>query len=415
VVRYDDTGSVRWARSLSAGSGESGFGGIVVDSRGNSYAVGAAIGSSDIDFGGGVRVKGPAKSRNLIVAKYDPSGRTLWAKTAEAGLGGSDFTGIAADTFGEVLAVGGFGKGLLSLGDGVSVTGMSSRGNPLIVKYNALGVAQWAHTVKGISTDYYCRFDKVAGDKSGNSYVVGTVAGSDTYDFGSGIALTITTNFSTPTHGSAVLVKYDPSGTTLWARTAAQGSAAPESHFNNVAVDYDSNAFVVGEVESDEMYDFGGNVRIEAASAGGNLINFIGKYDPSGRALWAQRASGSERAGGAFFGLAIERNGNACAAGYVFGLETIDFGSGVSSRGAFERFGSFNQVLVEFSSSGVALTSWTPKTASESNAFHAAMADNQGNIYAVGSVDGGETLDSGGVAFVSGFGAIQSAVLAKFH
>jgi hypothetical protein len=61
---------------------------ITTDDAGNFYIGGAFVSTTDFDFGNGVTVVGAAFKMNVI-AKFDPLGNTLWAKTFQMGATGS--------------------------------------------------------------------------------------------------------------------------------------------------------------------------------------------------------------------------------------------------------------------------------------------------------------------------------------
>lgn len=98
----------------------------------------------------------------------------------------------------------------------------------LLVKYDFSGNAQWERT---LGTDVIgSDFSSVAVDSAGNLYAAGYLSGNPgALDLGNGVTVT-----KSDTSANALLVKYDFSGTTQWARLVTAG--ASDSRFNSVVV-----------------------------------------------------------------------------------------------------------------------------------------------------------------------------------
>jgi len=149
IVKFSiSTGAGQWARSTSNGSGGSGFRGIATDTSGNIYACGHQAGNVPYTYGSGVTATATWNYNNLALVKYNASGTAQWARTANAANSDSFGYATATDTSGNVFVVGyQYGKGNFDFGDGVIVSGASSLGNALILKYNPQGNAVQAQTV----------------------------------------------------------------------------------------------------------------------------------------------------------------------------------------------------------------------------------------------------------------------------
>jgi len=119
-------------------------------------------------------------------------------------------------------------------------------------------------------------FFSVAADAGGNVYMAGGIWGAGSYDFGGGVKITMR-------HGGGVLVKYDSSGASRWARTVNADNPSSSSSFYPVAVDAGGNVYMVCG-PGPGSYDFGGGVRITLRYQSGVLV----KYDSLGTAKWAR-------------------------------------------------------------------------------------------------------------------------------
>ena len=283
VAKYDSLGTVLWAKRFGGdnipGDYDKGLG-IVVDPLGNSYVTGFFDnGSSPITFGSFVLTG--AGGRNMFVAKYDPAGNVLWAKTP-AGTSATSFgQSISLDTLGNVFVTGSFQN---TVAFGTTTLTCTGSEDVFTVKYDPAGTEQWAKSGSGTGGDYA---NGVTADASGNSMVTGYFY-SPTITFGA----TVLTNASGG--GTFFIVKYDASGNVLWAKSAggSQGPAVTDRG-NSLCSDTLGNIFVTGSFFSSSI-TFG--VTTLNSSGGDDL--FVVKYDPLGTVLWAKSATGNMGGGG---------------------------------------------------------------------------------------------------------------------
>jgi hypothetical protein len=381
LVKYDGSGAAQWARTLTSGSLDSKYYSVVVDSFGNIYAAGL-IARGTYDFGNNVTAAGGAASTLLV--KYSPTGTAVWAQSLNYNSEGGRFQGVAVDGVGNVYAVGTVdNSGSYSFGNGVGVAGLSVASNPVLVKYNASGQAQWANTVTSGSAG--AAFSAAAVDQAGNVYVVGFIAfqtRSTTYGFGNRISVTGDAGANT----NVLVVKYDSSGQAQWARTMALGSATAE--FNSVAVDPSGNCCVAG-------------------SQGGSA--FLAKYDPSGTVLWVTPPlTGSGNS--AYYSLAVDSSANLWVGGKFTGTGTLDFGNGVNAKGV----STTNTLLVMYNSSGLAQRAQALSSGSGTAEFLSVAVGPSDSVIAAGHIDGTASYGFGEGATVQGTSPAGNALLVKF-
>jgi hypothetical protein len=317
---------------------------------------------------------------------------TRWARTVVSAPTPSEFSSVAADRSGNVYAAGDFsGPGTLDFGDGVTITGAYASNNALLVKYDPLGTAQWAHTDAALSVG--SQFPSVATDSSGNVYAVGYLyPASGEVDFGNGVTFTKSDTFL-----NAVLVKYDSSGAAQWARAITAGPS--DSKFNAVTLDASGNVYVAGAIQGTGTYDFGDHVTAMGTAAGDpNAIPRYGqnvvlvKYDSTGTAQWARTlAAGSLDS--SFSSVAVDPAGNVYALGAITGMETYDFGNGMTATGMPIPSQLANpggaDVVVKYDPAGTA--QWVQAVTAF---FYSVAVDAAGNVYAAGSI-GSPTYDFG--------------------
>jgi len=390
LVKYNSTGTALWAKSETAGTYTSEFNSVAVDSSGNVYAAGEQLGTGSFTYGEGVSVAGTSSGYNVVLVKYNSSGTALWAKSVTAGTNHSRFNSVAVDSSGNIYAAGEqWGTGSFTYGEGVSVAGTYggtfSGGSVVIVKYNSDGVALWAKSVTtGTSIS---RFNSVAVDSSGNVYAAGSQNGDGVYTYGPGVSVAVTYGGSS---SSVVLVKYNSTGTALWAKSVTAGYRS--SYFNSVAVDSSGNVYAAGKQDGTLSLTYGDGVSVAGTCDfdSGNVV--LVKYNSTGTALWARSVTAGISAS-RFNSVAVDSSGSVYAAGYQSGTGSYTYGAGVSVVGTYS---TSNVVLVKYNPSGTALwaKSVTAGTTGKSN-FNSVAVDSSGNIYATGESAGSITYGYG--------------------
>jgi len=182
------------------------------------------------------------------------------------------------------VAIGGeFYSYTLNLG-GISLTGPA--GGPFssyafLAVYDTQGNLLWA-TSAGQSDPN--RITALASDTTGHIIAVGSFTGS-TIAFGN-------VSLSNVGYADAFVVKYDPTGTPLWALSIA-GSSWEEA--TSVATDSSGNIYLTGSFESPTLTV--GPFQLQNASSTGTKDIFLIKLSPQGQVLWAQAFGGPDNDG----------------------------------------------------------------------------------------------------------------------
>ncbi len=289
VVKYDPSGNVIWAKSSTGSGNDVGYS-LTVDATGNVYVVGSSN-SNNLMFGSvGLSAHG---YDDVFVVKYDPSGNVLWAK---AGGGINDDLGesVAVDASGNVYITGIFASHTINF-SGTVLTTNGGNNDVFLVKYNSGGTLVWAKNFGGYDDE---GVGAVTLDATGNPYLTGSYLspkigfGTDTLVNGGGLDL--------------FTVKLDPSGNTVWAKTAS-GTLNDVGY--DIKVDASGNVHVVGTFNSHNL-TFGTTV----LATKGNDDIFVLKYDPSGNVLWAKSLGGNGDDIGK--SISLDANGNSLIAGY---------------------------------------------------------------------------------------------------
>lgn len=203
IVKYGFDGTPLWARSVTAGSGQSRFQSVSAGSDGV-HGAGVIVGTGSFDFGIGIAAAGPYAKSNVVLVKYNFNGTAQWARTVSSGAGYSTFYATAVIDV-AVYAVGHVaGSGAYTFGPGVAVNASASTDfndfNAVLVKYDSNGTAHWARTT--FEGSVKSSFSRICRDGN-NNYSAGYISGITRYGFGNNVHVTGDNN-----NYNALIVKY---------------------------------------------------------------------------------------------------------------------------------------------------------------------------------------------------------------
>ena len=248
---------------------------------------------------GSFYLSGNSSTYSAYVAKLDPAGNFLWATRAAST---TTVTGesITTDGSGNVF-IAGYMEGTATFGTLPPLVG-AGRSDFLVAKLNSSG--NWLWAVKGGGSSY----DRAYGidlDGSGNIYAAGYF--QNTATFGS---FTVTSGGQWD--DDALVAKLDASGNWLW---LAQGSGTNRGIVNGMDTDSSGNTYVTGFIMGTATF---GSTSLTSF---GSDDSFVAKLDTSGNWLWARQGGGtSSDCGNA---LCLDNAGNCCITGYYTGAATF--------------------------------------------------------------------------------------------
>lgn len=362
IAKLDAEGEVLWALAFGGGGADEGKA-VATDADGNCYATGF-IGSV------GIVIQGqPITSLggyDVYVMKFSPEGSLLWARTFGSGTNDKG-AAISVDAEGYVHVAGSFAATMI-VDESILVSTASF--DAFSCKMDALGNVLWARSISGPNL---VEARGIAIDLSGNTYVSGdflggevsagpfTEGGPGSYDiflvkydpdgevldlqaFGtegadSGMALTTDLggnlfmggyfegnfqigNLSVSSNGNRdmMVVKFDESGTALWAQTVG---ASGNDITNALATDIEGNCYFTGVFyQTVTLDDF-------TLTGGGTLL---AKLNPQGTYAWAINfADGGVDNGGR--GITVSEDGGVTVIGNFFSPFSIGGTELVSSGG----------------------------------------------------------------------------------
>jgi hypothetical protein len=279
IVKYDNGGSVVWARR--AGSTTIDYGhAIAVSDNGDVYVMGYFTGTANFNTPSapGSNEIISAGSDDVFLAKYDNAGTLQWAKRAG---GSSSDIGYGLAVSGSDIYITGYFSSTANFNTpsapGSNQIASVGSEDIFLAKYNDMGAFEWARRAGGSSGD-------------GGSSVA--ISGNDIYITG---YFRQTADFSASSITSVgglspdiFIAKYTFNGTFLWARRAG----GTGSDFGNGIAVSGSGICITGNIGSgtanfNTPSASGSN---EISAAGGNSNAFLAQYDVNGTFQWARRA-----------------------------------------------------------------------------------------------------------------------------
>lgn len=189
-----------WAKTGDGPSANEGYA-MTIDPNNNIFITGMFNGSTQT-FGTYTLTK--AGLQDYYLVKYDANGNVIWAKNSTC-TGADGGMSISSDAAGNIYLTGTYFGSTMTLGTN---TLSNAGGNDIFVtKMDNNGNVLWATSAGGVNNDLV---HSIRTDAANNSYICGYFA-SPTIVFGT-YTLTNTGNYS------FYIVKYDPSGNVAWAK-----------------------------------------------------------------------------------------------------------------------------------------------------------------------------------------------------
>ncbi|MEO0074937.1 MAG: SBBP repeat-containing protein, partial [candidate division WOR-3 bacterium] len=329
------------------------------------------------------RVQKYDQQKTLII---DPPLERLWAtyyggNDQENCDGSREIGAITTDAVGNVYITG-FTKSnnfpLYNPGGGAYFQGsLAGQFDIFIVKFNNLGVRQWATYYGGSSDDMGIA---ITSDYLGNLYITGNTFSSNlpTYNPGGNAY------FQSTNGGSCdiFILKFTENGTRLWA-TYYGGFGSDVGYA--ITTDADANLLITGNTYSTTnfpLFDPGGGAYFQATHAGGIYDAYILKFSNTGARLWATYYGGSDEDHG--YGITTDSLGNIFVTGMT---RSNNFPLHDAGGGAYfqNTIGGYRTAFIlKFTNMGQ--RQWATYYGGSINDYGRAIAtDNLGDVYVVGN------------------------------
>jgi hypothetical protein len=227
--------SVSYATYLGGTAEDDGYA-IAVDSTGNAYVTGQ---TKSVDFPTKNALYGSnAGSFDVFVTKISSDGSTLEYSTYVGGSGDDSGNAIAIDGSGNVFVSGGTSSLNFPTTTGSAQKTLGGALDAFVFELSSSGGSLTYCTYLGGSGDDVANGIALAGDGSGDTFIVGSTASTNFHTTPSAVQSTFI-----PTH-DGFMTKLNSSGTTILYSTYLGGSALDFA--SAVAVDSSNNAYVTG-------------------------------------------------------------------------------------------------------------------------------------------------------------------------
>jgi hypothetical protein len=295
LVKFNSTGTRQWATYYGGTGFEDGYS-CAVDGSGNVYLAGQTNSATNIASGGHQNtITGFIGSTDAFLVKFNSSGTRQWA-TYYGGQNSDCGRSCTIDASGNIYLAGYTG----------STTNIASGGHQdtdggdwdaFLVKFNSVGVRQWATYYGGTGADYGY---SCAVDANTNVYMAGWTASI------TNIALIGHQNIHNGGFSDAFLVKFNSAGVRQWA-TYYGGITLDYGY--TCAVDDSDNVYLAGHTQSTTNIAAGGH----QDTNGGGRDAFLAKFNSAGTRQWATYNGGT---GGDYASsCAVDGSGNVYLAG----------------------------------------------------------------------------------------------------
>ena len=303
-----------------------------------------------------------------------------------------DAWSVATDKNGNIFEEGIFEGGIFF--GPYLITSPLASSNTYITKYSPSGNVLWAASSTIPSASCLASGTSVATDNSGNSFVTGYF--TDTVSFG---AFTLTNgSYGSYAVRNVFLVKYNPNGNVLWAKSAVMAKNTSGIYPYSVATDTTGDSYIAGWFE--DSVTFGGYTLICI----NGFTPFLAKYDPNGNVLWAKSGTVQPYSASAY-GVTTDNAGNSYITGTFF--DSITF----SPYTLRTKSKNGDEFVVKYNPSGNVVWADGANIGRSSSAEGQVIASDGNNIYVGGTYY--DSLNMGSNTTIS-YG-IQNLFLAEYN
>lgn len=331
LVKFNPNGNLIWSTYYGGSGWEEAYA-VTTDNAGNVYLGGFTNSTSNISFSGFQNSYGGG-TYDAFLVKFNSNGTRSWA-TYYGGSGSEGYDGysLATDANNNVF----FSGWTASTNNIASVGFQNSLGganDAFLVKFNTQGTRLWATYYGGLGNEggiSNILFGKnLAVDINNNVYLSGTTESTSNISF----------NGFQNTHGGGIydcyFVKFDSLGTRIW---ASYYGGSGDERIGNIALDENSNIFLIGRTNSNQNISSGGFQNTIA----GSFDSFLATFDTNGNRLCATYFGGSN-AEWAYAGAVFQNF--VYLPGFTFSL------SGIASNGFQNTYagGTYDGFLAKFS------------------------------------------------------------------
>jgi hypothetical protein len=298
LVKYDAAGQVIWIKSINGNYIS--INAISVEPQGDFYICGCF--GTTICFDTDTITS--SFNNNIYIAKFNSAGNEVWARNSSS-MREVRASAISCNS-GRVAVAGYFEDDSLVVNGTTmyNVNNVYHRSDAFAACFGGNGNFLWANSGGGSDRD---RATAIGLDTAGNSYITGWYNGTDAV-YGS-----ITLPHADNNSYHLFFVKFDVSGSVVWARTDDADDG--DVYGTGLAVDLSGNVFVCGDLADTIHFDSLSLTHIGMNCSGNYPCphSFIVKFDTNGQPVWRQLGSGNKN--DHCLGISADANGNIYATG----------------------------------------------------------------------------------------------------
>jgi hypothetical protein len=152
MIKMDSAGNALWGKNCGGSAYNNRGEAVTADKNGNIYITGVSSGQN-LKLGN-IQLSLPYPD-NIFIAKFDPQGTALWARTCFGSPSIVQPSGIAIDSGLNVVVAGEFwSNGYISFDGMTNLTSSSWDSDIFISKYDSLGIPVWATNLGNTGYDY---------------------------------------------------------------------------------------------------------------------------------------------------------------------------------------------------------------------------------------------------------------------
>jgi len=275
VARYNPDGTLAWAASAGGADFDKGYG-ITTLSDNSTVVIGEFYDSAT--FGPGEpnqTVLTSAGFDDIFIARYNPDGTLVWAKSAGGASWNDLGNGITAHSDNSTVVTGWF-EASATFGPGEpNQTVLTSDGGQdiFIARYNPDGTLAWAKSAGGVSSPDSGYGITTLSDNS----TVATGSFSESATFGAGEPNETVLTSAGDGDWDIFIARYNPDGTLTWAKSAGGASGYDEGY--GITTLSDNSTVVTGRFEASATFGPGEPNETVLASDGAYDI-FIARFEP---------------------------------------------------------------------------------------------------------------------------------------
>lgn len=397
VIKFNSAGTRQWATYYGGNFTDYGNG-IATDNLGNIVIAGQTNSPTFPITSGAFQTnyRGSAGLEDAFLVKFDAAGARQWATF----YGGNDddvATSVATDTSGNVIFTGRTSSTNFPVTLGAFQTSNAGAQSAFVVKFDGLGVRQWATYYGGSSGDLGY---SIATDIVGNTYITGLTQSSD-FPYTAGVFQTVLNGIQ-----DAFVAKLDPLGVPIW--SGFYGGNDLEWG-EDIALDMLGNVVISGETTSPSFPVTPGafqTVYGGTGTFGGDA--FVVKFNPTGTLQWATFYGGIH--GDLGFDITTDKKNN-----IYLGMEEEDITTPPSlAADACALQPVFNgvedQIIVKFTPNGQKICATFLGGTGEDDIDAGGIVIVDNSLYITGSTSGGYPVTAGAFQTVYGGGTFDAFI-----